>query len=158
MSLGPSASPSTGVIPRLDLRGRHLTLRELRAALPRAEFDVEAALDAVRPIVASVRTDGAAAVYDAAERFDGIRPERLRVPAAVLSDALDRLDPAVRAALEESIRRARLVHADQRRADTTTTVTVPPSLTLRDELDGAAHVAPAGGAGFSVVYSVSRMP
>ena len=28
----------------LDLRGRSLTLRDLRAALPRAEFDVEAAL------------------------------------------------------------------------------------------------------------------
>ena len=32
------------------------------------------------------------------------------------------LDPEVRAALEESIRRARLVHADQRRTDTTTQV------------------------------------
>ena len=42
------------IIPRLDLRGQHLSLRELKAALPRAEFDVEAALDAVRPIVADV--------------------------------------------------------------------------------------------------------
>jgi histidinol dehydrogenase len=37
------------------------------------------------------------------------------VPAKALADALDRLDPAVRAALEESIRRARLVCQAQRR-------------------------------------------
>jgi len=124
--------PATSrVIPRVDLRGRRLTLRELRAALPRAEFDVEAALDAVRPIVAAVREQGAPALYDAAERFDGIRPPRLRVPAEVVASSLDGLDPAVRAALEESIRRARLVHADQRRADTTTQVTDGGQVTER---------------------------
>jgi histidinol dehydrogenase len=123
MSLGSTRTgTASGVIPRLDLRGRHLTLRELRAALPRAEFDVEAALDAVRPIVADVRQRGAAAVSAAAERFDGMAPPRLRVPTEVVHAALDTLDPAVRAALEESIRRARVVHADQRRTDTTTTV------------------------------------
>jgi histidinol dehydrogenase len=123
--------PATGVIARLDLRGRHLTLRELRAVLPRAEFDVEAALDAVRPIVADVRARGSAALYDAAERFDGIRPHSLRVPAEVIATSLQTLDPAVRPALEESIRRARLVHADQRRTDTTTPVTDGGTVTER---------------------------
>lgn len=135
MSLGTSGSspsaPSTRAIARLDLRGRHLTLRELRSALPRAEFDVEAAVDAVRPIVADVRERGAAALYDAAERFDGIRPPSLRVPAHVVAGSLEALDPAVRAALEESIRRARLVHADQRRTDTTTRVTEGGTVTER---------------------------
>jgi histidinol dehydrogenase len=119
------------VIARVDLRGRRLTLRELRAALPRAELDVEAALDAVRPIVAAVREKGAPAVYAAAERFDGVAPPRLRVPADVLAAALETLDPAVRAALEESTRRARLVHADQRRTDTTTSVTDGGTVTER---------------------------
>jgi histidinol dehydrogenase len=123
MSLGTVPDTTPRVIPRLDLRGRQLSLRELRAALPRAEFDVAAALDAVRPIVDDVRTRGAAALYDAAERFDGVRPDRLRVPAHLVADALESLDPGVRAALEESIRRARLVHAEQRRSDTTTAVT-----------------------------------
>jgi histidinol dehydrogenase len=130
------ASPRTGttragVIPRVDLRGRRLTPRELRGVLPRAELDVEAALGAVRPLVDDVRTRGAAALYDAAERFDGIRPPRLRVPADVITTALDTLDPAVRAALEESIRRARLVHADQRRTDTTTRVVDGGTVTER---------------------------
>ncbi len=108
---------ATGVIPRLDLRGSRPGLRELRAALPRAEFDVEAALTAVRPVVEDVRQRGAAALHDAAARFDGVRPQRLRVPAGVIAGAVGTLDPAVRAALEESIARARTVHADQRRSD-----------------------------------------
>jgi histidinol dehydrogenase len=51
-----------------------------------------------------------------------VRLERLRVPGQALLDALDGLDPAVRAALEESVRRARLVHREQRRTDVTTQV------------------------------------
>jgi histidinol dehydrogenase len=131
MALGTSGTTPTGVIPRVDLRGRHLTLRELRSALPRAEFDVETALDTVRPIVAAVREEGAPALYAAAERFDGVAPPRLKVPADVIAAAVEALDPAVRAALEESIRRARLVHADQRRTDTTTAVTEGGSVTER---------------------------
>ncbi len=131
MALSTASSPASGVIARVDLRGRHLTLRELRAALPRAEFDVEAALEVVRPIVAAVREQGAPALYAAAERFDGIAPPRLRVPTHVIASAMESLDPAVRAALEESIRRARLVHADQRRTDITSTVTDGGTVTER---------------------------
>jgi len=115
----------------IDLRGRVLSTRELRQALPRAAFDVEAALETVRPICEAVRHRGAAALYELAERFDGVRPPSLRVPAEVLAAALDALDPAVRAALEESIRRARVVHADQRRTDTTTEVVPGGQVTER---------------------------
>jgi histidinol dehydrogenase len=115
----------------LDLRGRSLTLRDLRTALPRAEFDVEAALHAVRPICEDVRERGAEALYAAAERFDGVRPPALRVPVEVIARALSGLDPTVRAALEESIRRARLVHADQRRSDTVTRVSAGGRVTER---------------------------
>jgi histidinol dehydrogenase len=115
----------------LDLRGRSLTLRDLRTALPRAEFDVEAALHAVRPICEDVRERGAQALYAAAERFDGVRPERLRVPTEVIAAALDALDPTVRTALEESIRRARVVHSDQRRTDGVTQVSAGGRVTER---------------------------
>jgi histidinol dehydrogenase len=122
---------ASGVIPRLDLRGRRPGRRELRGVLPRAEFDVEAALGAVRPILEDVRDRGAAALRDAAERFDGVAPEHLRVPAEVLARAAETLDPEVRAALEESITRARRVHADQRRAEVTTRVTAGGAVTER---------------------------
>ena len=115
----------------LDLRGRPWDRRALRDALPRAEFDVEAAMHEVRPIVEDVRHRGAEALRDFGERFDGVRPINLRVPADVMHHALDRLDPSLRAALEESIRRARLVHADQRRTDTTTQVVPGGTVTER---------------------------
>jgi histidinol dehydrogenase len=115
----------------LDLRGRPLEVRALKAALPRAEFDVEAAVHQVRPIVEDVRQRGAAALRDLSERFDGVRPTHLRVPPDVIAAALERLDPSLRSALEESIRRARLVHADQRRTDTTTQVVDGGTVTER---------------------------
>src|SRR5690606_23843300 len=48
-----------------------------------------------------------------AERFDGVRPDHLRVPEDVLRRAAEDLDPRVRDALEEAIRRVRAVHAAQ---------------------------------------------
>ncbi|MDI5963614.1 histidinol dehydrogenase [Streptomyces sp. SL13] len=124
------------MISRIDLRGSAYAdaLRDGaidRDLLPRAELDVEAALEKVRPICDDVRHRGTAALIDCARRFDGVTIDRVRVPAAALSDALATLDPAVRAALEESIRRARLVHRDQRRTDRTTQVVPGGTVTER---------------------------
>jgi histidinol dehydrogenase len=102
-----------GVIQRIDLRGRTLTRRDLLATLPRAEMGVDEALAAVTPIVADVRHRGAAALRDVAERFDGVRPEALRVPASALAQALADLSAPVRAGLEEAITRVRKVHTAQ---------------------------------------------
>ncbi len=120
------------VLRRIDLRGpARPHPRALRGLVPRAEYDVDAALDAVRPICDDVRDRGAAALLELSERFDGVRPPTLRVPAAAISAAVRGLDAGVRAALTESIRRARLVHADQRRTDTTTTVVPGGTVTER---------------------------
>lgn len=117
------------MISRIDLRGRTLTRRELLDELPRPEVDVEAATEAVAPILADVRHRGADALRDLAERFDGVRPEHLRVPAEAISAAVTVLDPAVRSALEETIRRVRTVHAAQRPQDFT--VQVAPGAQVR---------------------------
>jgi histidinol dehydrogenase len=93
-----------------DLRGRDV---DPATVLPRAELDVAGAVPRVLPILDEVRSGGASAVLDLGERFDGIRPPSLRVPASALAEALEALDPEVRAALEESIARARTVHAAQ---------------------------------------------
>jgi histidinol dehydrogenase len=53
------------------------------------------------------------------------------VPQAEIDKALAELDPAVRAALEESIRRTRIVHADQVRTDITTQVVPGGKVTER---------------------------
>ncbi|MGO4461039.1 histidinol dehydrogenase [Streptomyces sp. M-16] len=111
------------MISRIDLRGDALPEGgALRDLLPRAEFDVEAALEKVRPICEDVHHRGTAALIEYARKFDGVELERVRVPAEALKAALDALDPAVRAALEESIRRARIVHRNQRRTEHTTQV------------------------------------
>ncbi|WP_432013372.1 histidinol dehydrogenase [Streptomyces cucumeris] len=120
------------MISRIDLRGAALPEGGIdRDLLPRAELDVEAALEKVRPICEDVRHRGTAALIDYAARFDGVTLDRVRVPAEALKSALAGLDPAVRAALEESIRRARLVHRAQRRTDHTTQVVPGGTVTER---------------------------
>ncbi|HEY7858068.1 MAG TPA: histidinol dehydrogenase [Candidatus Nanopelagicales bacterium] len=142
------------MIRRLDLRGSAADLREV---LPRAAVDVEAVLEAVRPIVADVAARGADAVLDWGERLDGVRPPSLRVPAAALRQALESLDPQVRAALAEAIRRARLVHEDQRRVDSVTRVVPGGSVTERWlPVDRVGLYVPGGRAVYpsSVVMNV----
>lgn len=99
--------------------------------LPRAQLDVEAALEKVRSICEDVRHRGAEAVREWTARFDGVELESTRVPAEAITKALEELDPRIRAALEESIRRARLVHRDQRRTDVTTQVVPGGTVTER---------------------------
>ncbi|GFH35143.1 histidinol dehydrogenase [Streptomyces pacificus] len=113
------------MISRIDLRGDALPEgAALRDLLPRAEFDVAAALEKVRPICEDVHHRGTAALIEYAERFDGVTLDRVRVPEKALVEALEQLDPAVREALEESVRRARTVHRAQRR-ETRITQVVP---------------------------------
>jgi len=120
------------MLRRLDLRGAPLPrTARLRSLLPRAEQDVDAALHQVRPIVDAVRERGAEAALEFAERFERVRPSAVRVPVQTLHGALAALDPAVRAALETSIERARQVHADQRRADIVTQVAPGGTVTER---------------------------
>ncbi|MCE7082004.1 histidinol dehydrogenase [Streptomyces sp. ST2-7A] len=146
------------MLKRIDLRGSGRDGAGIdRELLPRAELDVEAALEKVRPICEDVRHRGTAALIEYAERFDGVRIERTRVPAEALEKALAELDPAVRAALEESIRRARLVHREQRRTDHT--VTVVPGGTVTERwvpVDRVGLYVPGGNAVYpsSVVMNV----
>lgn len=119
------------MISRVDLRGQHPSRASLRAVLPRAELDVEVALDVVRPLCEDVRARGAEAVRELTRRLDGVDVETTRVPAAALATALEALDPAVHAALEEAARRARLVHEAQRRRDESVQVSPGGTVTER---------------------------
>jgi histidinol dehydrogenase len=150
------------VISRIDLRGSAFATSFRDGGidpdlLPRAELDVEAALEKVRPICDEVRHRGTAALIEFAQRFDGVTIDRIRVPRQALKDALDGLDPAVRAALEESIRRARLVHGEQRRTDHTTQVVPGGTVTERwVPVDRVGLYVPGGRAVYpsSVVMNV----
>jgi histidinol dehydrogenase len=114
------------VLNRIDLRGQSIDPRRI---LPRASFDVNAAVEQIRPLVEAVRDHGVAAVREATERFDGVTLERLRVPADKITT--DGLELQVREALLEAIARVRRVHEDQRRREVVTQVVPGGTVTER---------------------------
>jgi histidinol dehydrogenase len=120
------------VLARIDLRGSTLpATRELAGLLPRAGTDIDSVMATVRPLCEDVRIRGAQAVREITARLDGVDAEDFAVPQEALDRALAECDPALRAALEETITRVRTVHADQRRTDVTTQVVSGGSVTER---------------------------
>ncbi len=86
----------------------------LHAVLGRdASFD-PAVDDAARGIIDEVRRDGDAALLRLTERFDGVRPDPLKVSAAALDHALGSTDAELRAIIEEAAANVRRFHEGQR--------------------------------------------
>jgi len=111
------------MIRRIDLRGARAASGapvDYRAAVPRAEFDSAAATHAVQPILDAVRTRGVEAIREYAQKFDGVELSDIRVPVQSMHDALAALDPAVRAGLDESIKRLRATCANELESDAVT--------------------------------------
>ena len=97
----------------IDLRGRSLAPADMLAAVPRAAQARAEALETAARIVDEVRTRGESALREQAERFDRVSGHAIRVPAGHLAEALESVDPAVRAALEAAISRVRRASAAQ---------------------------------------------
>ena len=97
----------------IDLRGRELSPADMLAAVPRAAQARAEALETAARIVDDVRDRGERALREQAERFDRVSGHEIRVPAEHIAEALASVDPGVRAALEEAIRRVRLASAAQ---------------------------------------------
>jgi len=116
------------VLNRIDLRG---TASIPQGVLPRATFDVAAALEEIQPLLDAIRHHGAEPIRKITAERDGVELDSLRVPARALTDALDALDPDLHAALSEAIQRVRKVHADQRRTDLVTEVVPGGTVTER---------------------------
>jgi len=120
------------MIRRIDLRGAASSEPlDYRAVVPRAEFDVEAAAHQVRPYLDAVRTRGVEAIVELTERFDGVVQDEIRVSAEAMRLALEQLDPAVRAGLEESIARLRRTCEAELEQDVTTEVAPGATVTHR---------------------------
>ncbi|MDQ3786270.1 MAG: histidinol dehydrogenase [Actinomycetota bacterium] len=117
------------MIRRIDLRGAGHA--DYRSVVPRAEMDVEATLEVVRPICQAVRDRGVEAITEFASRFDGVEQQDVAVPAEALRRALEELDPAVREALEESVRRLRLTCEAELETDKVTEVVPGGTVTQR---------------------------
>jgi histidinol dehydrogenase len=72
--------------------------------------EVDATVD---DILAQVRSEGDAAVLNLTEKFDGVRPDPVRVPASVLDGAEEALDEDLRDALNEAAANIRRFHEKQ---------------------------------------------
>jgi histidinol dehydrogenase len=97
------------VLELLDLRG---FTGDLRRALPAPE-EPAGPLEAVRAILAAVRSGGDATLRELTARFDGVTVDELRVPADALTAALGRVPPDLRAALEHAVTAIRDYHGAQ---------------------------------------------
>ena len=86
-----------------------ITQDQIRDALPRASVSVEKALETVLPLIEDVKTNSLSALLNQAERFDGIRPEFVRVPQSVIDQSLSQLSTELIAAIETAIERVRKV-------------------------------------------------
>lgn len=96
-----------------DLRGRLAAGEQIDYPLvvPRATFDVNAALNTVQPVCDAVAAEGAAALKRFSERFDHCVPPTFRVPQEKIDEAVEQLDPTVRKAIQTAIARRRSVCA-----------------------------------------------
>jgi len=124
------------VLRRIDLRaqpGADSALASLQDALPRAEFDVDAAVEAVRPICEDVARHGEHALARYSEQFDHVVPESFRVPAEALQRALDELDPQLRRSFEISIERRRAV-SEAELGETAVDVDVAPGARITQRM------------------------
>lgn len=99
------------MLNRLDLRG----VTDVRDRLPRPSADGEQPVEAVRQILADVADRGDAALRELTERFDGVQPDAVEVPAATIAAALDEVPAELRSALEQAADNIRSFHEAQRR-------------------------------------------
>jgi len=89
----------------IDLRDVQPNRVDLADLIPRSKNDFSAATDIARGLIDAVRERGEAALFDQAERLDGVRPVQIRIHADEIGRAVRSLDPLVRDAIEEAIRR-----------------------------------------------------
>ncbi|GAA4898100.1 histidinol dehydrogenase [Stackebrandtia albiflava] len=116
------------MLKRIDLRGSGDVARGL---LPRARFDVAAAMAEIQPLLDEIAHHGAAPIRAVTAERDGVTLGDLRVPESASTAAVRALDPALREAVEQSITRVRAAHAPQRRPDLVTEVVPGGTVTER---------------------------
>lgn len=135
------------LLPLVPYAERHA---RLGAVLDRRAVFDDAIETSVRAILHGVRQGGDAALLDLTERFDGVRPDALKVPAARLDAALEALDPELRRTLEQAAANVRRFHEAE----------MPASWT-RDDGDGVSYgqrISPVERAGLYVPAGTAPLP
>ncbi len=133
---------------------RPVTVQEM---LPRANSEDSSVLEKVSSLIAEVRNDGVRALKKHAENFDGVVPPSFKVPKSALTEAIAHLDANLRSAIEESIRRVRMVSERQMPESIIAEVTKGGVVTLNFKpVDSAGVYVPGGKAVYpsSVIMNV----
>ena len=105
------------VLNRLDLRGRNGD--KLVAELPRPDPGGEGPTEAVRTIIAEVRSGGDSAIRSLTEKFDGVNIADSRVSREALLEALATIPSELADALTEAADAGRTFHVAQLREEHT---------------------------------------
>ncbi|MDE3053209.1 MAG: histidinol dehydrogenase [Gemmatimonadota bacterium] len=130
-----------------------------RALLDRTTSTDPTVRDATAEILAAVRARGDVALREFARTFDGVALERLEVPRAQWTAALDALAPALRRAMERAARNIAAVH----RAFLPSVIEVSPEpgITIGRRPDPLARVgvyAPGGRAAYPSSVLMGAVP
>ena len=144
-------------IRTVDFRGRSLSKAQYRSELPRAKLDIDTALSSISPILETVKTGTEIDLLNLCEKFDGVKPKSIRVPEAEIKSALENLNPEIRNALEEAIRRITKAHTDQLRSEIFTQVVSGGEVTHKQiPVDRVGLYVPGGRAVYpsSVIMNV----
>ena len=124
-----------------------ITANSVASALPRARQSDPNIEQKVRDLLADVQINGSDALSKQALEFDGVLPQSIRVPQSALDQALAEFDPLLESAIQESIRRVRLVSQEQLPGNITSNVTIGGSVELRFKpVDSVGVYVPGGKA------------
>ena len=93
----------------IDLRGAELDSSLVNASVPRASVDISVAMGQIQGLLADVKSRGVDAIVEVTQERDGVDPRPIRVSQDELDNALNALEPTLRASIEESISRVRKV-------------------------------------------------
>jgi histidinol dehydrogenase len=144
------------VLSRLDLRG--VAPGELAGRLPRPNVAGDEPVAAVRSILAEVRAGGDEALLALTERFDRVRPPHLAVPRDEWDDALGRIDPELRLALEAAAGTIRRFQEAERSPDVTHEAAGITTRTIRRAVDRAGCYVPGGRAVYPSTVLMTVIP
>ena len=154
--MAPPDESVQSLLTRIDVRG---VTGPLAGRLPAPEIvDDEAAADAVRRILAEVRSSGDAGLRAATERFDRVRIEDIRVPNDEVKAALDRIPPGLRSAFETAHDNITDYHRSQLHPDTRYERDGVVIRELRRPVDRAGCYVPGGRAPLASTVLMTAVP
>jgi histidinol dehydrogenase len=141
----------------VDLRELAITAETVASFVPRLPHHLAGVEDEVKVLMDDVRLNGKKALEAQARKFDSVDGANFIVDSKTLKQAAKALDPALRRAMEESIRRVRVASDESVPRSVTTQYSQGGQITLRYvPVDRAGVYVPGGKAVYpsSVIMNV----